>query len=189
MVSPSGFFPRKSAFRLPPGRLALVLAALSLFACARTVRLEPFASDGCSLFPDGDTRSGSWCACCFQHDLAYWKGGPEAERKAADSALGDCILARTHDSALARAVYLGTRAGGSPYFPTWYRWGYGWPYGWARATAAPDSASAREIRKREAAMDRAAAAREACGEEDPEALSDERPQTKRPPPGGGPTLP
>jgi hypothetical protein len=22
----------------------------------------------------------------------------------------------------------GVRVGGSPYFPTFYRWGYGWPY-------------------------------------------------------------
>jgi hypothetical protein len=78
---------------------------------ARAVRLKPFASDGCSLFPDGDTRSGS------------------------------------------------------SYFPTWYRWGYGWPYGMTGVNAAPDSLRAGEIRKRAAAFDRAAAAREACGED------------------------
>lgn len=158
-------YPITSASTAPLTRFLLALTVLTLIACARTVRLKPFASDGCSLFPDGDTRSGSWCACCFEHDLAYWKGGPDSERKAADSALGDCILARTRDSTLARAVYLGTRAGGSPYFPTWYRWGYGWPYGLTGVNAAPDSARAREIRKRSAALDRAAAAREACGGE------------------------
>jgi hypothetical protein len=26
-------------------------------------------------------------------------------------------------------MYDGTRLGGSPIFPMWYRWGYGWPYG------------------------------------------------------------
>ena len=26
-------------------------------------------------------------------------------------------------------MYLGVRAGGSPYWPASYRWGYGWPYG------------------------------------------------------------
>ena len=25
-------------------------------------------------------------------------------------------------------MYGGVRAGGSPYFYTWYRWGYGWPF-------------------------------------------------------------
>jgi hypothetical protein len=25
-------------------------------------------------------------------------------------------------------MYIGVRFGGSPYFPTWYRWGYGWNY-------------------------------------------------------------
>lgn len=150
-------------FRITRSRFVLGFLVLSLWGCARTVRLQPFASDGCSLFPDGDSRSGSWCACCVDHDFAYWKGGPEGERRAADSALGKCILARTGDSTLARAVYLGTRAGGSPYFPTWYRWGYGWPYGTKGVNAAPDSAQAAEIRKRAAAMDRSAVAREACG--------------------------
>jgi hypothetical protein len=149
--------------RLSP--LLPVLLALSLWGCARTVRLKPFASDGCSLFPDGNARNGSWCACCVEHDFAYWKGGPEGERRAADSALGACILARTGDSTLARTVYLGTRAGGSSYFPTWYRWGYGWPYGVRGVNAAPDSARAMEIRKRTAGMDRAAAADGACGGE------------------------
>jgi hypothetical protein len=155
------------AYRITLSRLFLALLVLSLWGCARTVRLKPFASDGCSLFPDGDSRSGSWCACCVDHDFAYWKGGPDEERRAADSALGECILARTSDSTLARTVYLGTRAGGSSYFPTWYRWGYGWPYGMSGVNAAPDSARAGEIRKRAAAMDRAAAARGACGEDGP----------------------
>jgi hypothetical protein len=152
-------------FRLTLSRLVPGLLALALLDCARSVRLKPFASDGCSLFPDGDTRSGSWCACCVDHDFAYWKGGPDSERRAADSALGRCILARTGDSTLARAVYLGTRAGGSSYFPTWYRWGYGWPYGAPGVNSAPDSARADEIRKRSASMDRTEAASEACGGE------------------------
>ena len=30
---------------------------------------------------------------------------------------------------MARVMYEAVRAGGSPHFPTWYRWGYGWPQG------------------------------------------------------------
>ena len=26
-------------------------------------------------------------------------------------------------------MYQAVRVGGSPHFPTWYRWGYGWPTG------------------------------------------------------------
>lgn len=165
--------------RLKPPRCALLLLVPLLWGCARTVRLKPFASDGCSLFPDGDSRSGSWCACCVEHDFAYWKGGPDGERRAADSALGECILARTGDSTLARAVYLGTRAGGSSYFPTWYRWGYGWPYGAPGVNSPPDSARADEIRKRAAALDRTAAARDACGADYPESAGSRSAKTPK----------
>ena len=135
------------------------LAVSLLAACARPNGLAPFTSDGCSLFPNQDYASGEdWCGCCVAHDYAYWKGGSDAERKAADRALGDCILKRTGDSALAETVYLGTRAGGSGVFPTWYRWGYGWPY---EKKALPDSTRARMIREKGGA-DRAKMAREVC---------------------------
>lgn len=92
--------------------------------------LKPFSSDGCSLFPDGTIRDrAKWCECCLVHDIAYWQGGTDAERKRADEALRDCALERTKDKALAETMYLGVRAGGHPAFPTWYRWGYGWSYG------------------------------------------------------------
>jgi hypothetical protein len=140
--------------------LSILLPILLPVACARAPRLEPFTSDGCSLFPDHDTERGdAWCECCVRHDLAYWKGGPDAERKAADSALGDCIYRRTGDSVLAQIVYAGTRAGGSEYFPTWYRWGYGWPY---RMRPMTDSARRAEIRRR-GPVDLAAVGREVCG--------------------------
>lgn len=91
--------------------------------------LSNFTSDGCSLFPDGSLiNSDDWCVCCLEHDIAYWKGGTEAERLAADQALRDCVLEKTGDAKLAEAMYLGVRMGGSPYFKNWYRWGYGWSY-------------------------------------------------------------
>ena len=91
---------------------------------------RPFTSDGCSLFPDGTAaRPGLWCRCCFEHDVAYWRGGTEAERLGADEALRECVFGRTRDRALADAMFAGVRAGGAPVFPSWYRWAYGWPYG------------------------------------------------------------
>lgn len=67
-----------------------------------------------------------WCDCCFQHDIAYWRGGTEAQRQQADEQLQSCVESKTGNGALAKLMYEGVRVGGSPYFPTWYRWGYGW---------------------------------------------------------------
>ena len=107
------------------------LAALSilLVGCSSDDELHPFASDGCSLFPDASLiSSDDWCSCCFQHDLAYWRGGTAEERKAADQQLRDCVQQKTGNQALATMMYDGVRFGGSPYFYNWYRWGYGWSY-------------------------------------------------------------
>jgi hypothetical protein len=91
---------------------------------------RPFTSDGCSLFPDRRlVLRGDWCDCCLRHDVAYWRGGTEAEREAADQALRACVHERTGDPVLAGMMYAGVRAGGSPAFPTGFRWGYGWPEG------------------------------------------------------------
>lgn len=70
-----------------------------------------------------------WEECCFEHDIAYWQGGTAAERLEADQLLRECIEQRTGDRILAKVMYDAVRAGGTPYFPTWYRWGYGWPLG------------------------------------------------------------
>ena len=110
--------------------LLLFLAPCIVHAAEDMPSLRAFTSDGCSLFPDGTVADrAKWCDCCFEHDLAYWQGGAEEERKAADAALRDCVRERTGDKALAETMRLGVRAGGHPAFPTWYRWGYGWDYG------------------------------------------------------------
>jgi hypothetical protein len=115
-----------------PKVVALVLFLSTTIGCAWKTdsTLRDFTSDGCSLFVDGTFRDAEkWCDCCFQHDIAYWRGGSEEERKKADETLRDCVLDHTGDKALAQTMYLGVRAGGQPGFPTWYRWGYGWSYG------------------------------------------------------------
>jgi len=110
--------------------LIAVFASVALASCVNEASLAPFSSDGCSLFPDRSGISGDdWCSCCFEHDIAYWKGGSEAERRRADEALRACVAGRTGSDTLAQAMFAGVQAGGSPHYLTWYRWGYGWSYG------------------------------------------------------------
>ena len=113
--------------------VAYVLSVTSvlflLTACSRRGELRDFSSDGCSLFPDRSLiNEDDWCECCFEHDIAYWKGGTEEERLLADQALRDCVFEKTGNRELAEAMYTGVRLGGSPYFYNWYRWGYGWDF-------------------------------------------------------------
>ena len=108
----------------------LVILFLPVPAAMSSAEIRAFSSDGCSLFPDGTLSDRNlWCDCCFSHDLAYWQGGSEALRLAADEGLRDCVLKRSGDATLAKAMYFGVRAGGHPAVPAWYRWGYGWDYG------------------------------------------------------------
>jgi hypothetical protein len=111
--------------------LALVLFSfVAANSAASAAMLHDFESDGCSLFPDGNLEHRDlWCDCCFTHDIAYWQGGTQKERKQADETLRDCILDRTRNKALAALMYDGVRTGGHPAFPNWYRWAYGWSYG------------------------------------------------------------
>lgn len=108
----------------------IVACVFLLSGWATASDLNDFTSDGCSLFPNGTLEDRFlWCDCCFNHDIAYWRGGSEDERKEADQALQACALERTGSKALAETMYYGVRFGGSSAFPTWYRWGYGWKYG------------------------------------------------------------
>jgi hypothetical protein len=107
------------------------LGILHLLGCAQNeIEISDFSSDGCSLFLDGTFESPDlWRECCVQHDIAYWQGGTEADRKAADLLLKVCVEKKTGNAKLAELMYEAVRKGGAPNFPTWYRWGYGWPIG------------------------------------------------------------
>ncbi len=102
----------------------LYLGSLS----ATADELQPFTTDGCSVFPDGTYKQQSlWLNCCIRHDLAYWKGGSYQQRLEADQALRKCVT-EIGEPEIAQLMLTGVRVGGSPYYPTFFRWGYGWPY-------------------------------------------------------------
>lgn len=108
----------------------LLPICLLLVFCKTTYagELRPFTSDGCSSFPNGTLQQKSlWLQCCVEHDKAYWKGGTYRDRINADQALRQCVAA-VGEPEVAQLMLAGVRVGGSPYFPTTFRWGYGWPY-------------------------------------------------------------
>ena len=106
----------------------LIILILQAPIVAVADELKPFITDGCSLFPDGslvdDTK---WLNCCIEHDLAYWKGGSQKDRDAADKELQRCVE-RVGEKGISSLMHAGVKIGGAPVYPTWYRWGYGWPY-------------------------------------------------------------
>ena len=109
-------------------RLMLPVALLLVAGCASSGPLRPFTTDGCSDFPEGTSRDRTlWLDCCTAHDKAYWLGGTYAERAAADKELRRCVAA-VGEPAIASLMLAGVRVGGSPFWPTRFRWGYGWPW-------------------------------------------------------------
>lgn len=112
------------------GSRRIFILGLIMTNAAVAGQLEDFSSDGCSQFPDGTfSEQDLWCDCCIKHDLAYWQGGNRKQKQQADQVLRDCVFQKTGNTLLAEAMYVGVTLGGSPVFPTWYRWGYGWRYG------------------------------------------------------------
>ncbi len=114
-------------------KLYLALIALLLLVIAGVVfysgdDIKPFTSDGCSGFPDGTLEHRDlWHKCCTAHDYAYWKGGSYEERLDADNELRSCVSS-VGEEKIAKLMLAGVRVGGSPFFPTTFRWGYGWSY-------------------------------------------------------------
>ena len=118
--------------------LVLVLGLAVVGQGLDSAELSPFATDGCSAFPDGTfEQQALWLDCCVVHDLAYWQGGTREQRSEADEALAECVDS-VGEPAIAKLMLAGVRVGGTPYLPTRFRWGYGWPFtrGYAPLTEA-----------------------------------------------------
>ncbi|WP_317931814.1 hypothetical protein [Halioxenophilus sp. WMMB6] len=106
----------------------LFAALLFLPSLVWAESIKPFTSDGCSVFPDGTPgQQQLWLACCTEHDYAYWQGGTYEQRMQADLRLHECVT-QVGEPEIAELMLAGVRVGGSPYWPTQFRWGYGWSY-------------------------------------------------------------
>ena len=89
---------------------------------------SPFTSDGCSASPDGPPSDPDrWSDDCLRHDYRYWRGGKMSDRLAADRELAAGMKESGHPL-MAEIYFVGVRFGGSPWWPTPWRWGYGWDY-------------------------------------------------------------
>ncbi len=90
--------------------------------------LRPFASDGCSMSPDGVPGSDrEWVQCCVHHDVDYWLGGTEAEKEAADNELQRCIARKGYPE-IGRLYRAFVKRFGGANSSQIFRWGYGWNY-------------------------------------------------------------
>ncbi len=109
--------------------LVLLLTACTTPGQIQPDHLRPFRTDGCSHYPEGTVADPiQWKTCCVDHDRAYWAGGDAAERRAADARLKQCIKGSDGGRSRAHMMWLGVRMGGTPRFPSRFRWGFGWPY-------------------------------------------------------------
>ena len=104
----------------------LILIFSSSICYSETIK--PFTSDGCSAFPDGTLdQKELWLSCCTKHDITYWQGGSYQQRLNADITLKQCVSS-AGKPVIAELMLSGVRVGGSPYWPTKFRWGYGYSY-------------------------------------------------------------
>lgn len=109
-------------------RLLLLFLAISVTSMSYAEQINTFTSDGCSAFPNGNLVDKKlWLRCCTLHDYAYWQGGTYQQRVVADHNLRECVK-EVGEPSIALIMLIGVRLGGSPYWPTSFRWGYGWHY-------------------------------------------------------------
>jgi hypothetical protein len=122
-------------------KLIICICLLTIFGGCQNSgpeRIRPFTTDGCSKFPDGTlAHKDLWLRCCTEHDKKYWAGGTYDERVNADHDLRACVQS-VGEPAIAELMLAGVRVGGSPWWPSAFRWGYGWPYTHGYKVLTPD---------------------------------------------------
>lgn len=129
-------------------RALVFLIFLLIASTSQANNLKPFATDGCSMWIDGTIEQPNlWRHCCVAHDLDYWQGGSEAQRKKSDEDIQVCVK-EAQGSGMAGYIYTNVRWGGSPYWMNYYRWGYGWDYldgPWPRGYKVPTAEEQMQI--------------------------------------------
>ena len=106
----------------------MITVVFILSGCGGSRGIKPFATDGCSWFPDGTCEQKDlWKECCITHDRTYWVGGTRDERMEADRLLKECVAEKGAPKTAAM-MRIGVWFGGTPYLPMYFRWGFGWPY-------------------------------------------------------------
>ena len=96
-------------------RLIIIFSLLLFSLSINAEEIQPFISDGCSVFPDGIfTERELWLNCCTAHDYTYWQGGSYDDRVDADKALQQCVT-KVGQPEIAVLMLAGVRVGGIPY--------------------------------------------------------------------------
>lgn len=89
--------------------------------------VAPFASDGCSCWPDTILGKYNLYPACFWHDVRYWFGAPgdDVARAVADAQLV-IDVARIGCPKIARTMFIGVGVGGGEGWSLPYSWGHGY---------------------------------------------------------------
>lgn len=121
-----------------------LLVFILLLSCSSSQanKLSSFATDGCSLYPNG-----TWLHCCLVHDMSYWIGGEQNKREETDKELGQC-LAKNGSSVNAKLMVGGVHLGGGANDVLPWAWGYGW-----KKNPGYKTLSSRELKEVEAGLD------------------------------------
>lgn len=119
-----------------------VFALVTLFqlsqAHATSAQLQPFETDGCTLFAEGTPQKPElWKHCCFEHDLRYWFGGEMPDRDFADLQLKQCVQ-DVAGSFWAQLIYKGVRDGHNSPIQHRLHWSWGWTPERSEAPLSPD---------------------------------------------------
>lgn len=88
--------------------------------------INPFVSDGCTLWPDVTDGKDIYPAC-FLHDLKYWAGypGEDVERLIADAELMIDVANIRNSTKMAEIMFHGVRVGGTEKLKQHFSWGFG----------------------------------------------------------------
>lgn len=91
--------------------------------------LRSFYFDGCTAFPDR-LPGHTLYEACLNHDIAYWLGGTEDERSAANAAFKQAVTTSgPAGRLLAPIMYAAVQYGGNNWFSRTVigsNWGFGW---------------------------------------------------------------